>query len=188
MDKDKLYQMLDIEEPEDFQYFENIASLLECDEEIGYDDLYALLKDVDKDQLAQLIHDYFEELSDYVPEDATDLFILLDNIKLSLIGMAKNSDEERVMASLTEELNRFRTWYSLDSSVICTTVDDKREEEHTVRDAIALSRIEKLQGDKYAYDFTRCADYPLDEYIMSFADIVSQAIEEDEEKNNGMTF
>ena len=53
MDKDKLYQMLDIEEPEDFQYFENIASLLECDEEIRYDDLYALLKDVDKDQLAQ---------------------------------------------------------------------------------------------------------------------------------------
>ena len=43
MDKDRLYELLDIEEPEDFQYFENIAALLEADEEIDYDALYALL-------------------------------------------------------------------------------------------------------------------------------------------------
>ena len=40
MDRDLLYQMLDIESPSDFQYFENLSDLLECDEYIEYDDLY----------------------------------------------------------------------------------------------------------------------------------------------------
>ena len=34
MDKEKLYEMLDIDTPADFQYFEDLAELLECDEEI----------------------------------------------------------------------------------------------------------------------------------------------------------
>ena len=57
MDREMLYKMLDIEEPADFQYFENLAELLECDEHIEYEDLYSLLKEVDKEILAQLIHD-----------------------------------------------------------------------------------------------------------------------------------
>ena len=35
--------------------------------------------------------------------------------------------------------------------------------------------LEKLDGDKYEYDFSACLDYPLDEYIMSFGDIISAA-------------
>ncbi|MFR2966194.1 MAG: hypothetical protein ACLTK0_07325 [Anaerovoracaceae bacterium] len=89
MDREMLYKMLDIEEPADFQYFENLAELLECDEHIEYEDLYSLLKEVDKEILAQLIHDYFEEVSDFVPQDAAELFLLLDKIKLSLIGMVR---------------------------------------------------------------------------------------------------
>ncbi len=184
MDKETLYKMLDIEEPGDFQYFENLAELLECDEYIEYEDLYSLLKDVDKETLAQLIHDYFEELSDFVPQDASELFLLLDKIKLSLIGMTKNSEEENVLAGLAEELDRFRIWYSLDSSVMCTPIGAETEstgktstseEEHSLRDALAYSRLEKLDGDKYEYDFSRCIDYPIDEYIMSFGDIISAA-------------
>ena len=180
MDREMLYKMLDIEEPADFQYFENLAELLECDEHIEYEDLYSLLKEVDTEILAQLIHDYFEEVSDFVPQDAAELFLLLDKIKLSLIGMVRNSDEENVLSNLTEELNRFRLWYSLDSSVICTAVGSElenggREEEHTLRDALTYSRLEKLDGDKYEYDFSACLDYPLDEYIMSFGDIISAA-------------
>ena len=90
MDREMLYKMLDIEEPADFQYFENLAELLECDEHIEYEDLYSLLKEVDKEILAQMIHDYFEEVSDFVPQDAAELFLLLDKIKLSLIGMVRN--------------------------------------------------------------------------------------------------
>ena len=119
-----------VEEPEDFQYFENIAALLESDEEIDYDALYALLSLVDRDVLAQLIHDYFEELSDYIPDDATELYLLLDKVKLALIGMSKNADEENVLAALCEELLRFGRWYARDLTVVATTIGSEREEVH----------------------------------------------------------
>ena len=46
MDRERLYEILDIEEPAEFDYFENIAALLECDENIGYEELYGLLQEV----------------------------------------------------------------------------------------------------------------------------------------------
>ena len=175
MDRDLLYQMLDIESPSDFQYFENLSDLLECDEHIEYDDLYFIFKDVNKENLSQLVHDYFEELSDFIPGDAAELFVLLEKIKLSLMGMLKSADEENILATFTEEINRFRIWYSTDSSVICTSLDGNGEEDVPLRDALALSRLEGLDGDKYSYDFSKCLDYSLDEYIMSFGDIISAA-------------
>ena len=178
MDKDRLYELLDIEEPEDFQYFENIAALLETDEEIDYDVLYALLSAVDRDVLAQLIHDYFEELADYIPDDATELYLLLDKVKLALIGMSKNADEENVRAALCEELLRFGCWYARDLTVVTTAIGSEEEEVHTVRDAIALARLEKLEGDKYSYDFSDAVAYPLDEYSMSFADMIAQSTDD----------
>lgn len=182
MDKETLYKMLDIESPGDFQYFENIADLLECGEHIEYDDLYRLLKETDKEILARLIYDYFEELSDFVPQDAAELYVLLDKIKLSLMGMARTADsgEESVLAGLAEETDRFRQWYSLGSSVVCSEIGSGKEEEHTLRDAIGALRLEKLEGDKYEYDFSACLDYPLDEYAMSFGDMIAAAEEEGE--------
>ena len=41
--------------------------------------------------------------------------------------------------------------------------------------------IEKLGGDKYRYDFEPALDYELDEYIMSFADLMSA----EEPENDG---
>ncbi len=173
MNTEELYNYLDIEEPEDFQYFENLALLFECEDEIKYDDLYFLLKNADRKTLAVLIDDYFEELSDFFPEDDTDFYLLMDKIRLSLKGLALGGDEENVISNLTEEIDRFRQWYSVSSEVICSAVDMGEERTETVRDAIALARLEKLGGEKFLYDFRNCEDYPLDEYIMSFADVAA---------------
>ena len=40
-----------------------------------------------------------------------------------------------------------------------------------VRDALALSRLEKLEGDEYRYDFTDALEYELEEYIMTYGDL-----------------
>ena len=32
MDRDKLYEILDIESPDEFEYYENLSALLEADE------------------------------------------------------------------------------------------------------------------------------------------------------------
>ena len=42
-----------------------------------------------------------------------------------------------------------------------------------LRDAITASRLEKLGGEQYRYDFESPLDYPTDSYTMSFADLVA---------------
>ena len=58
--KEVLYELLDIDTPADFQYFENLAALLECEDEIDDQVLAQLLEGVDKKTLAELLHNYFE--------------------------------------------------------------------------------------------------------------------------------
>lgn len=112
MEKEKLYEFLDIESPVDFEYFENIAALLECDEDISYDDMFELISQVDTETLIMLIDNYFEEISDYIPGESAEFYTLMEQIRLSLTGLARSSDEENVMANLVEEIDRFRRWYS----------------------------------------------------------------------------
>lgn len=182
MDKEKLYELLDIDEPADFEYFENLAALLECDEYIDFEQICELIEGVDKDNLALLIDNYFEELSDFIPGESEEFFLLMDKIKLSLMGLARSAgDEERVLVNLAEELNRFRVWYSAESEVYCRLLSETREETQTLRDALALARLEKIEGDKYAYDFSPCLEYELDDYIMSFADVIAAEYEETED-------
>ncbi len=181
MDREKLYKLLDIEGPQDFEYFENIAALLECEDHISFDEIWTLLKDVDKDSLVLLINNYFEEVLEFLPGDDADFFLLIDKIRLALMGLARNSDDENILGNLAEEMNKFRIWYSSDSQVICQSILTNAEETYSLRDALVFARLEKIEGPGYFYDFSLCSDYPLDEYIMSFGDVISA--EEDEEEN-----
>ena len=106
--------------------------------------------------------------------------MLMDKIRLSLSGMAKNSGEKNTMASLAEELCRFRKWYSLESEVVCVSVSEGEERAETLRDALVLSRLEKLDGEKFYYDFSSCKGYEIDDYMMSFADVIAACEEDDE--------
>ena len=183
LNKEKLYELLDIEQPEDFEYFENIAALLECEEEIEEEALSQLIKDLDKDTLAELIYGYFEEIMDFIPDDALDLYTLLEHIKFSLIGMASQSRQENVLVNLTDEINRFRKWYSAESQVYCTSYTGEEDGSVPLRDALVLARAEKLMGGNYDYDFSLCLDYPLQEYMMTFADLAEAEYGEEKEGN-----
>jgi hypothetical protein len=183
LNKENLYALLDIEEAADFQYFENLAALFECEEEIQEAALFQLISDVDKQVLSELIHNYFEEMTDFLPGDAAEVYSLLERIKLALMGLARGSEqEENLMVNLAEELERFRRWYADESRVICTPIKEPAGETAVpMRDAVTMARIEKLEGDKYEYDFSQCMDYPLEEYIMSLGDMVAAEYEEEEE-------
>lgn len=181
MDREELYELLDIDEPADFEYFENLAALLECDEYIEFEEIYTLMEGVNMESLVTLIDNYFEEVTDFIPGDSPDVFLILDNVKRSLMGLAKNADQEdNIIGNLAEELNRFRVWYSMDSEVMARSIADGTERPYTLRDAIGLARLEKIDGDKYEYDFSACLDYHLDEYIMSFADVIAAEDEYDD--------
>ena len=148
MTKQELYDLIDIDSPADFQYFENLAAFFECDEELEYEDVAALIKDVEKDTLAQLLGDYFEEMSDFLPESETELYTIFDTVRRSLAGMSKSSDDDTTVTKLTDELERFRQWYSIESRAFLTDLGTANEEEMTLRDALICARVEALEGNK----------------------------------------
>ena len=187
MNKRELYALLDIESPEEFEYFENLADYLECEEELDYTDVAELFNGVNKDVLAQLCDNYFEEISGFVPGSQTEVFTIFENIRRALVGMCRNcSDDENLEAKLIEELERFRHWYSIDSEAYCTNLGTMEETRMPLRDAIVTSRVEGIDGNtnKYEYDFSECMHYPLDEYIVSLGDMIAMGEEEEETENS----
>ena len=181
MTKEEFYELLDIETAEDFKYVENVSQYLECEDEIEFSDLAELIKDVDRTEAAGLFDDYFEEIMEFIPEEETEVYSLFTNIRRSLTGLIMNADEVSTEAKIAEELERFRRWYSIDSKVYLSPQDITGEREETLRDAIFTKRMESLGGDKYFYDFTEAMDYPLDEYVMTFGDMIRLAGDSEDE-------
>ena len=171
MNLEKLLEMLEIDEPEEFEYYENFADLVECDEEIPEDVLFKLFSQTDQNAVADIINNYFEEMLEAVPDDSTDFYTLIENIRLSLTGLIKSGDDENAMVHFSEELDKFKKWYSFESAVECKNLKDDEEKVLPLRDALTLARLEKLEGDEYSYDFSDCMDYEIEDYIMDFADL-----------------
>lgn len=90
MKKEIFYEILDIEHPGDFQYFDNIAELFETSEDVEIDDVYELIQDVDMEVFGELIQNYFADMEDWIPERETDFILLMDNIERSFLGLAQN--------------------------------------------------------------------------------------------------
>jgi len=183
MDKDALFEMLDIESGEDFQYFENFAELVEYDGDIDSGVMYELIGDVDMKTFAELCESYFYDTTDHLPDDAVDLYTLMDNIKRVLIGISESvrqGDEDGIVR-LSDELNRFRLWYSADASVECVDGDSGEVEYMTVRDAIAAARAEQLDKSEHRFDFSDALEYELDEFMMTYADMADGEEEESEQ-------
>lgn len=168
MELDELMALLELDDPSEFEYFENFAEIAETDEELPEETLYALFSQTDPHTVSELIGNYFDEVQRAMPDDGTDAYILLDNISRSLAGLIV-SEEERAKVYFSEELARFHRWYTRDSEVSCTSQETGHEKILPLRDALTLARLEKLDGEPHGYDFTGCLDYEIDEFIMHFA-------------------
>lgn len=163
----ELFELLDIENASEFKYFDNFADLMESDENIDYEVIHELIYQVDPETVSGLISDYFTDIIEGVPDYDREMFMLIDNIRRVMKGLADNSDDESHMARLADEIYKFRNWYNFDTDVICS--DNKTGERKIlpVRDALVLYREEKLRGTEYSYDFEGCTDYEIDEYVVS---------------------
>lgn len=168
MDLDELMTLLELDDPSEFEYFENFAEIAESDAEIPEETLYELFSQVDAHAVSELIGNYFEEILRAMPDDGTDAYLLLDNIGRSLAGLLV-SDEERAKVYFAEQLAQFHRWYTRDSEVSCISQESGHEQILPLRDALTLARLEKLDGEPFGYDFTGCLDYDIDEFIMNFA-------------------
>ncbi len=184
MNRQELYDFLDIETPEDFRFVENVSQYLESEEEIETEDLREIFAALNGREISKLMEEYFEEIMESVPDGETEAYELLSNILRSLTGLMKSGYSENVGPDAVDEMERFRRWYSMDSHVYIT---DDRGAEHdvTVRDALFLIRMEKLGEPSYRYDFTEACDYPLDDYVVNLMELAemdeSEGYEEDQE-------
>jgi hypothetical protein len=164
MELEDLLRLLEIDACEDFAFFEYYAALVENDEDIPFDALRALFAAVDRSVLADLTEGYFEETLGSVPDDQTEFYTLLDAIGRNLAQLAKNA-AERGVDIFTEEFLRFRQWYVADGAVHCANKATGAPCDAPVRDALTLSRLEKLGDPDYFFDFNDCLDYPLSAYV-----------------------
>ena len=172
MDYYELLEYLDLEEAGQFEYFEAMADLIESEEYIDQEAMYMLFDGADNTMIEELLQDYFEDVLDGLPENSGEIFSLLHQIKLSLIGMISHAEDDSDMRRFTDEFYRFQTWYSHESEVELQPENGGAALYTNVRDAITASRMEKLGGEKYSYDFENAQDYQLDSYTMSFSDLM----------------
>lgn len=178
-------ELLEIDSPDEFEYFEHLAELIECPEEISYDAFYAVLNEVDPTTLTDLLDSYFEDLFNGIPDDATDFFTLMTTIHQALIGLCQASEFKEHRHFFVDELFRFRNWYTFDSVVHCHDLSDGLTVDIPIVEALALYRLEKLGEKKYSYDFFDCMDYQLEEYTHTLSSITGLLdIEMDEETDD----
>ena len=173
MNYEELLEYLELEGPEDFQYFEAMADLIESEEYIEPEAIYKLFSGVDMDLAASSAEDYFEDILEGLPEDAGEIYSLLHQIKLSICGMMTNAEGEDDVRKLSDEIYRFRNWFSEESQVELTPESGGTPVIQCLRDGITTSRMEKLGGERYRYDFEGALDYELDDYVISFAELMA---------------
>lgn len=179
MDRDELFNYLDIESGEEFQYFEDFANLVENEEEIDSDIIYELLAEMNMENFRELCGNYFEDIMNSIPGDQIDLYNLLENIRRVLTGLSEAvaEEEDNALLKLADELNRFRIWYSVEKNVECRDLEDDEITNETLRDALINARLEKITEAEFSYDFDKALEYELEEFIMTYADL---AVHEEE--------
>lgn len=167
MDKTIFYKKLDIETIEDFKFYENLCTLLEDDDFIEENLIRDLLRDVDKNILAEHMDYFFENFLEHIPDSETELYIIVDSIKRMMEGLISENMSAEDIGTLAEEISRFRKWYVHDLNVF----DKSTGQEISLRDARYNVVAAKLLGDTYDYDFRTALDYSVDGYDVRITDI-----------------
>lgn len=158
MDKTQFYDVLNIDNPEEFTYFENVAALYEEDSLIESNLIYHLLKDIDFELLYDSTKTYFDEFLNIVPDFESELYLLVDSIGRMLLGKMEQKGNDDNIRILADEIYKFRKWYSLDKLVF----DKNNKEDISVRDARYNFQAAKLLNEDYSCDFRLALDYDLE--------------------------
>ncbi len=161
MELSDLYFMLDMEEPEEFEYFEQLADLIECEDDIPFELLFTLFEDSPKDTLAELTGHYMKEFSDAVPRENEELIELAETITQRLQLLCEDLEDEQSLREYADEIDKFRRWYHQPDGAL---VDGKP---CSIMDALAEHRAERLGGRKHDYDFPGVLRYELRELTLS---------------------
>jgi hypothetical protein len=155
MDKPILYRKLDIETPEEFKFYENLASLLEEDDFIEENLIRDLISEIDTTYLAEHMESYFEDFLKNLPDDENELYITVDNIARHISGLIADDMSREDIAALASAIAKFRKWYVHDLNVF----DKIKGEELSVRDARFNILAAGFLGEDCDYDFRTAYEF-----------------------------
>ena len=161
MTPEELFDIIELDSPEEFEYFEQLAALLESEEDIPFDLFYTALSKVSGETLGEIIENYFEELSNGLPDSSNDMVSLIDGIQQRLLMLCESLENEDSRRDLAEELYKFRLWYN---NPEYAEVDGKK---CSVMDAVYTNRAEKMGGKTHSYDFPGETEYEQSELVMN---------------------
>lgn len=170
MSLNELMELIGIDSPDEFEYFENFADIVESDEEIPSETLAELFRSTDPETVSETIEQYFDDIMNAVTTEHPDIYALLDTIKNVLVSLIlSDEDDDESVELFAEELEKFHTWYSFESAVDVTEMGEDSSQVMTVKDAITVMRIGKLDNEEHICDFSGCTDYEIDDYILDLA-------------------
>ena len=180
MDKVRLYRLLDIDSADEFKYFENLASLLEEDEFIEENLIKDLIRSVDREKLAEHMGSYFDAFLDHLPDNETDLYVLVESMGRVFDGMIAEDMSDAEIDALASEISKFRKWYVHDLNAFNKITG----EEASVRDARYDIAAAKLLGEEADFDFRTALDYDIDGFDVRISDMLSAAYADDSSTGN----
>ena len=171
MDKIRLYRILDIDSADEFQYFENLSALLEEDEFIEENLIKDLIRNVDREKLAEHMNSYFDSFLDHLPDNETDLYVMVESMGRVFDGLIMDDMSDADIDALASEISKFRKWYVHDLN----TFNRLTGEEASVRDARFDIAAAKLLGEDADYDFRLALDYDIDGFDVRIADMLGSS-------------
>ena len=73
MNYEELLVYLDLDTPDEFEYFEAMADLVECEEYIEQEAVEELFRGADGSMIAELLEDYFEDILEEIENSKADV-------------------------------------------------------------------------------------------------------------------
>ena len=154
MTKEELYELLEIDTPADLEYFEQLADLLETEEEISESLFRHALSEIRAENAGEFAENYVGELLNALPDgvSAEDLTEALDAMQQRLMLLAEDLEEASAREDFTSELYKLRNWLHAEDGVF---VDGERM---PMLHAFTEMRAEKLGAASHTYDLDTFPD------------------------------
>ena len=168
MDRERLFKKLDIESPEEFQYYENFEALMEEDEHIEEELVKEVLMAAEAELLGNHIDSFFDGFSSNIPDEEKELAIIVDTFRNNISSAVSEDMQDEDLEHLVSEIYKFRNWYVLEHNA----VNENSGEEISVRDARYEIMAAKFLGDSIGIDFGRAIISGPDSYEVKIKDII----------------
>ena len=168
MNRERLLDKLDIESPEDFKYYENLEALLEEDEHVEEELIIHVLSASDKEQLAEHVGNFFDSFMSNMPDEETELHIIIDTFKGNITSVIDREMTDEDMTSLASEIYKFRKWYVIDNNA----TDEQNGNEISVRDARYEIMAAGFLGEDKPIDFGRALTNGPDAIKLKIKDLI----------------